>query len=338
MSKIKQRRPFAFTWHAKSATNPKGFTEDTVEWLKGDEFKCDYLTFGREVCPTTGGRHLQGYVYFRSAKTESAARTLMPCNIEFAEGKAQRNREYIWGPGPFVYAALPGKEPKPDKVDFDPAPFEKGKLPLSQEEKGACSEAYYKRNAALALSDPDGMDPSARFRIKQFLESETIVRRQIMAIEVKRLSSPAMTHFQFHTGVTGSGKSHWAETCQPEATFNWSPEGEWNNYNFQKIVLFMDLDQKSRPNNRQMKTWFDLAAFEARVLYGCYNIRPQLMIITTNCKNIAEFLEGMTPAHFAAVKRRFTYFHWEHPYFLDEAQTIINPEWCAPDGLFGPTP
>lgn len=45
------------------------------EWAQALE--CQYLVFGREVAPTTGKKHLQGYIEFKEAKTRRAVNKLL---------------------------------------------------------------------------------------------------------------------------------------------------------------------------------------------------------------------------------------------------------------------
>ena len=73
-----------------------------------------YLCFGREVCPTTGTPHLQGYVYYvnpvRSPHTYFS--TFGPhAHVEMAVGTAEENKEYCSKEGDFIeYGELPASQ------------------------------------------------------------------------------------------------------------------------------------------------------------------------------------------------------------------------------------
>jgi len=55
----------------------------------------EYLCYGRETCPTTGKKHLQGYIYFKNAKTFSAVRKLLqPRSVRACKGSAEQNATY----------------------------------------------------------------------------------------------------------------------------------------------------------------------------------------------------------------------------------------------------
>lgn len=55
----------------------------------------EYLCYGREVCPSSGKKHLQGYIYFKNAKSFKAVQKLLsPRHIEYAQGNTEQNVTY----------------------------------------------------------------------------------------------------------------------------------------------------------------------------------------------------------------------------------------------------
>lgn len=67
-----------------------------------------YLITGREICPTTGTPHLQGYIHFPNARTWSAIRRLFGtiighdrCHIKVARGSPRDNYIYCSKGGDF---------------------------------------------------------------------------------------------------------------------------------------------------------------------------------------------------------------------------------------------
>ena len=100
MTSTAKNRSYVFT-----ANN---YTPETETMLQGLE--CKYMIYGREVAPTTGTPHIQGYVSFKSPLSfNSVLRKLNGCNVEIAKGTADSNKTYC------------SKE--------DPDPFEKGDMP-----------------------------------------------------------------------------------------------------------------------------------------------------------------------------------------------------------------
>lgn len=85
----------------------QNYTDENIETIR----KCnaDYWVFGREVAPTTGTNHLQGYMYFAGLKTFGAIKKLLPdgTHIEKAKGNATQNREYCIKEGKFEEHGTP---------------------------------------------------------------------------------------------------------------------------------------------------------------------------------------------------------------------------------------
>lgn len=78
-----------------------GFRPNSVirlrELGRGNDVR--YLIFGREVCPTTGRRHLQGYVQFPNARSLDGVKSLLGrelrgIHLEAARGTGSENRKY----------------------------------------------------------------------------------------------------------------------------------------------------------------------------------------------------------------------------------------------------
>lgn len=62
----------------------------------------EYLCYGKEICPDTGKQHLQGYIYFKNAKSFSAVRKLLqPRHIETSNASTDDNVKYCSKDGDF---------------------------------------------------------------------------------------------------------------------------------------------------------------------------------------------------------------------------------------------
>ncbi|AXH77905.1 MAG: helicase [Violenivirus raptis] len=70
------------------------------DFLKQLPYK--YLCYGREVCPTSGRKHLQVYIYFKHAKSfESVQKLIYPRNFRECSGSALQNKIYCSKEGDF---------------------------------------------------------------------------------------------------------------------------------------------------------------------------------------------------------------------------------------------
>jgi len=95
-----------------------------------DALPVEYLIIGQETAPTTGTRHLQGYIYFRNARTLSSLRRKFP-GVHFvgARGTAAQNKDYCSKGGDV---------------------FERGILPASDESRGDAERTRWDNALALA--------------------------------------------------------------------------------------------------------------------------------------------------------------------------------------------
>ena len=79
-----------------------------------------YLVFGREVAPTTGTPHLQGYVRFNTRKRFACVRRLLPqCHLTSARGSPQQNRDYCCKDGDYEEFGVSPITAQGRRTDFD---------------------------------------------------------------------------------------------------------------------------------------------------------------------------------------------------------------------------
>lgn len=111
-----RRRDWCFTLN--------NYTEEHLALLETLSKKALYLCYGKEVAPTTGTPHLQGYIYFKDTKTFSALKKKLPdgTHIERAEGNAQQNKVYCSKEGKFTeYGECPKQGKRNDISDIKEA-------------------------------------------------------------------------------------------------------------------------------------------------------------------------------------------------------------------------
>ena len=83
--------------------------------------ECEYLVFGKEVCPTTGTPHLQGYLYWPNPRSYPNKKFRALLNLEkrgrdcIAKGNPIQNRTYCIKEGDFwEYGDLPKQGARTD--------------------------------------------------------------------------------------------------------------------------------------------------------------------------------------------------------------------------------
>lgn len=61
-----------------------------------DNLVCKYIAYSKEVAPTTGTPHLQGYVTFATVKSLNQVKALLPgCHVSVMIGSIAQNDVYI---------------------------------------------------------------------------------------------------------------------------------------------------------------------------------------------------------------------------------------------------
>ena len=90
---MSKNRCFVFTLN--------NYTDESLIVL--DELDCKYLIYGKEVAPSTGTPHLQGYVSFPSPRSLSSVRKkIVGAHVSVAKGTGVQNRDYCIKEGDFT--------------------------------------------------------------------------------------------------------------------------------------------------------------------------------------------------------------------------------------------
>lgn len=80
-----KKQGFCFTWN--------NYREVDIKYLR--KIKCRYLVFGREIAPTTGTPHLQGYIYFHSERSfDEVRKILAPAHVDIQVGTCSEASNY----------------------------------------------------------------------------------------------------------------------------------------------------------------------------------------------------------------------------------------------------
>ncbi len=78
------------------------FTDFTLDEDYLGKLDYQYLCYGLETCPETGKQHLQGYIYFKNAKSFRAVKKLLPqAHLERSNGSTEDNVKYCSKEGKF---------------------------------------------------------------------------------------------------------------------------------------------------------------------------------------------------------------------------------------------
>lgn len=216
--------------------------------------KVRYIIIGREK-GAEGTPHLQCYIYYHNATSfESVKKQLPRAHIEAVKGTPEQNIAYCSKGGDYI---------------------EVGEPPLSQQRKGELGKAYW-----------DDVVKKAKGGSLEEIDSVVFIRhyRTLRAIEKDYM--PAVPDLEdtcgiWYYGETGTGKSRAAREQYPNPYLKMCNKW-WDGYQKQPFVLIEDFDKAHIHLGHHLKLWADRYAFLAESKGSAHQIRPQVIIVTSN--------------------------------------------------------
>lgn len=243
---------------------------------------CKYLIFGREK-GEKGTPHLQGFFSLRERKRITAVHKdldFTELHLEESRGSPSQNREYCSKEGDFEeFGTLPktGSETRQENYRDAIASARKGDLASIEEKHPRLFLQYLNTFEKIALSC------------------------------TPQQATPGTTGLWIH-GESGCGKSRAAHALKPyiKNANKW-----WCGYRDQPIALVEDLDKSHQYLLHHLKIWGDHYPFNGETKGSSRNIRPALVIVTSNHSARDIFgVEGLGGRDLDAIERRY-----EHVYF-----------------------
>lgn len=245
-----------------------------------------YHVYGKEVAPTTGTPHIQGYLYFKTMKTFHVLLSSLPSGIhlECAKGRPDQNIVYCTKGGDYV---------------------EDGVRPMSQKEKG---DANSKRWADAVLAAKEGRfdDLPPDIQLRYMRNCKEIYKDNMP----KPTDLDVLDHHWFY-GPPGTGKSLTAREKYPGYYLKMSNKW-WDGYQGEDNVIIDDVEIDAKYLAHFLKIWADHYPFIAETKGGVKYIRPKRIIITSNY-TIDEIF-GDIPIVSEAIKRRYKSTHFTELY------------------------
>lgn len=235
-----------------------------------------YYIYGFEVCPTTRRKHLQGYAYYRNARSYRSIRArLSPHHVECAKGTPAQNIAYCSKEGRFI---------------------ENGVRPMSGEEKGLSEKARWSLARECIMSGNMEDIPDDIF-IRHYGAIRSIMKDNMLP----SIDAEDVTGVWIH-GPAGCGKSRYAREAYPGSYLK--PVNKWwDGYKNEPYVIIDDWDPShSKYLTYHLKMWSDRYAITAEIKGGAINIRPKKIIVTSQY-SIDQCFEDCASRE--AIKRRF---------------------------------
>lgn len=241
------------------------YTDAEVEAICDLADECKYLIFSKEVAPSTGTPHLQGYIVWKNATTFRKVHRKLGGRVALfvARGNAVQNEQYV------------RKTREKDEVPNEDV-YEFGTRPMTNQEKGKVERERYGAAKMLAVEGKlDEIDPDIFIR-----HYSTLKRIRDDYILTQELDDIELDH-EWLWGESGSGKSYTARNRYPTA-FLKACNKWWDGYRGEDVVLIEDFDKKHDVLCHHMKIWADRYPFPAEVKGSSIKIRPKKLVVTSN--------------------------------------------------------
>lgn len=210
---------------------------------------CRYLIYGRETCPTSGRKHLQGYIYFRERQRFSAVKKIFPtAHLEASKGSPQHNKDYCSKDGDFT---------------------EYGDLPASKSGGGAFADCLSKAEEG-DIAAIKAEYPGIYLRYKANIHSSVKFRTTELSNSCGVwICGPPRCGKDFSVRQLGD------VYCKP--LNKW-----WDGYAGEKFILLSDVEPDHKWLGYFLKIWCDRYPFIAEIKGASMKIRPEKIFVTSN--------------------------------------------------------
>lgn len=256
------------------------YTDEEVEALEA--VNCRYLIYGREV-GESGTPHLQGFIYFKNARTFSAIKKLLGSRYH-VEAQRGTNKQAI----DYCKKANDYKEI--------------GDVPIGAVGKKCTMLERAAKNK----------------RLREASLNELVKEGDIHIFDVRRLKNARLDLIQegsasqtegvrglWYYGEPGTGKSHKARTDHPDAYVK-AQNKWWDGYAGEEVVILDDLD--SAALGHYLKIWGDKWKCNGEVKGGTVALKYKTFIVTSNYTPEELWPEDLQMQK--AISRRFKKTHF----------------------------
>lgn len=195
----------SMVWTSFNVDNPP-------EW---DPEKMKYLVYGAEVCPTTGKKHLQGYVYWKNERSVRAVCKQWKCWVRKAKGTPKEAAAYC-------------------KKDGNVTEF--GEMPEQGKRWDLLSVKQMLIDGETTADEVCMKNPEMYHQYGRTID-------KMEDICLRRKWRTEMTTCDWIVGPTGVGKSHKAfENFDPDTHYvhRLNDKGWWEGYKQQETVIIND--------------------------------------------------------------------------------------------------
>lgn len=255
-----------------------------------------YMVYGHEVAPSTGTKHLQGFLVLEKNARVSALKKLHPrAHWEQAKGNSQQNRTYCTKEGKDI--------------------IERGTPPSDKKKQGEEEKARWEAARASAkLGRFDDIPADIYMRTHAACHKIAAMHQVVPPVLEGELVN------EWIYGPAGSGKSTRAAAENPGAYVKGLHKW-WSKYTGQDVVILEEMSPFHVHLTSDIKLWAQHQPFSAETKGDVICIRPKKLVVTANY-SIDQVWEDQTTRE--AMHRRFKEI------YMDREGNIAPPASASP--------
>jgi len=239
-----------------------------------------YIIVGKEVCPTTGKLHFQGYIYFKNARSFESLKKKFHCiHWEARKGTHAQARDYCKKDGAWWEFGT-----EPEKTGGNGC------------EEKASKNKRLREEPLTSLVENGEINIMDVKRLKQ--------ARDILDTEYGMYDHSEVRGIWLY-GPPGTGKSHKARSEYGDVFFVKAQNKWFDGYKGEETIILDDLDKQGSCLGHYLKIWADKYRCTGEVKGGTVPLRHKRFVVTSNYMPEDLWPEDKEMQH--AVERRFQF-------------------------------
>lgn len=251
------------------------YSESDEDIIYDLAFKCRYIVCGKEV-GESGTPHFQGFLYFDNKVRFSTLKEYLPdgSHIEVMRGTHSEAINYC-KKGEQSHEEWKSLGIDGPNFGFNADFFESGEKP------GDCTDGGAKEKIRWDMVMANAMEGNWKgIPVDVMIRNGRGIQYAVHKLMTRNLTDTT-EQMLWYWGNTGTGKSRKARDDYPDAYLKMCNKW-WDDYTAQDAVIMEDFDVEHAVLGHHLKIWGDRYSFPAETKGGKIDIRPRIIIVTSN--------------------------------------------------------
>lgn len=324
MSEDSKFSNYISTFHYGGPQQPS--LEDIKAALDRLKAMAKFYVIGKEVCPSTGAKHLQMYWQFKTKVRRAQVAKILPTYWarQVDDATCEEAATYCMKDGDFDIGGVMDEDSPKDKK-------RNGQLA-----GGMVVQCKWKKARMILENGGDMAEIDDQLYVCHWGAIMGIRRANLVMPEELTWEMGQQPNIWMH-GKAGCGKSRKAHADFPKA-YNKVCNKWWDSYDPEKheVAIIDDFDKTHAVLCHHLKIWADRYPFIAEIKNGAIGIRPQVIVVTSNWSPEEIWSD---PNDLEPIRRRFKIINMSplDGAFVPATPQVANTCWTTPGTVLGPT-